>query len=205
MQKLINFIKSNITPLIAVISVFLFFTSIYIGYNFIFSLKGDNKAEKIYTLTKKQEDNIGQLKSALSISEQNAKALKSEIERIKADKKAPSSQIIVQAPDVPTATKIVQEKIIDHDSSLPPEALQKADRTVVAHQPENHEYKVGVYKINLKKNWYLGTGVGYNHGKTYIPISAQRNYDKSHAITVQANFDTSGKVQGGQVMWSVGI
>ena len=86
-----------------------------------------------------------------------------------------------------------------YDTTLPKEALKDTDKTVVA----TNGTKVDVYKINTYRNWEAGVGIGKLNGKTYIPVAIQRNYDRCHSVELQANLDTAGHVNGGQVMWKV--
>ena len=96
---------------------------------------------------------------------------------------------------------MADEKIEQKDPTLPPEALEKTDKTIIAEQPENKDYQVGVYKINLSKRWSIGTGLGQLDNKTYVPISFERLYKNNKSIEVQGNFDLEKKkINGVQVM-----
>lgn len=165
----------------------------------------EQAAKAAQTMTAEQTQNVNDLQNDLDISEPVAEQLKDAIAKAQSNTVQPQISFTVQAPTPTTAVNDVAQRIDDNDTSLPPETLEKTDKTVVADQPDNQDYPVGVYKINLKKNYYIGTGVGVNDDKLYMPVSIQRNYDKVHAISIQANVDTQGKVNGGQVMWQVGF
>lgn len=165
----------------------------------------EQTAKAAQTMTAEQTQNVNDLQNDLNISEPVAEQLKDAIAKAQSNTVQPQISFTVQAPTPTTAVNDVAQRIDDNDTSLPPATLENTDKTVVADQPDNQDYRVGVYKINLKKNYYVGTGVGVSDGKVYVPVSIQRNYDKAHAISVQANIDTQGKVNGGQVMWQVGF
>lgn len=165
----------------------------------------EQTAKAAQTMTAEQTQNVNDLQNDLNISEPVAEQLKDAIAKAQSNTVQPQVSFTVQASTPTTAVNDVAQRIDGNDTSLPPATLENTDKTVVADQPDNQGYRVGVYKINLKKNYYVGTGVGVSDGKVYVPVSIQRNYDKAHAISVQANIDTQGKVNGGQVMWQVGF
>ena len=114
----------------------------------------------------------------------------------------PQTSITIQAPSPQEATTIVTEKIQEKDPTLPPEALEDTDKTIVAEQQQNEEYQVGVYKINLQKDWSIGTGLGINDDEVYVPLSVSRQYKKDRAIDIQINLDPDKNLEpsGVQVM-----
>ena len=80
---------------------------------------------------------------------------------------------------------------------MPAEALTKSDRTVVAPQPENKDYQVGVYKINLDKRRKVKAGVTQVDAHTYWTAGVQLGRWEG-LVHGQA-----GKVKGGSVMYTV--
>ena len=123
------------------------------------------------------------------------------IERAQQGYTQPSSSMTVISTSPTEAAKQVQERIIEQDPTVPKEALDKSDRTIVASQPENKDYQVGVYKINLSKRWSIGTGIGTLDGQTYIPITAERLYKNDRSIEIQGNFNTAkNKFDGVQIV-----
>ena len=61
----------------------------------------------------------------------------------------------------------VQQKLKEKDDSLPTAALEKIDSTVIAEQHEKLEQKVGVYKINLRKDHDVKVGASHIDNKLY--------------------------------------
>ena len=77
------------------------------------------------------------------------------------------------------------ERINKQDTTLPPAALEKTDRTAVV--KNDTEYKVDVLKINLDKAWELSAGVGSHRGDSYIPLGVQRNYASHKAVAAEVH------------------
>ena len=182
-NPILNFIKSNFLGIILVIIMTVI---IY----FLFQLMKDNAAlkeelaKKPVVLTQEQAKDPNYLRNELSMDKQAAEKTTVIIEKAQQGQIQPQGTVVVQAP------------------TMAPEALEKSDRTIVAPQPENEEYKVGVYKINLQKKNSIGIGIGRMDGKTYIPIAYERMYAKNKSIEIQVNL-TPGekkKVSGGQIM-----
>jgi hypothetical protein len=137
----------------------------------------------------------------LDTNKQNAKEIVNQIQEVSTGEKEPIATFTVPSTTAETAVEVVQEKIRYNDTTLPEEALEKTDNTIVSTDSEGT--KVEVYKINTYRNWEAGVGIGKLDDKTYIPIALQRNYDRCHSVELQANLDTNGHVEGGQVMWKV--
>ncbi len=154
LEKLKKILTSRYTLLIALIAILGLSVSIYIGHLYKRVQNATNEAKKIYELTQQQAQDITYLQNQLQISKGEAHHLADKINQAQAGTMQPITHITVQTPDLPAATKIVSEKIIERDKSLPSEALRKSDSTIVTPQPDNKNYKVGIYKINLKRNWY---------------------------------------------------
>lgn len=55
-------------------------------------------------------------------------------------------------------------------------------------------------KLEKKRQWEIGTGLGYNDNKFYIPIAVQRNLSNTSSLELQINV-TSTKVTGGQFLY----
>lgn len=162
------------------------------------------KDHKIITMTAEHAENINALQNELDINKGNAKVLQQEIKDAQSAVRKPQVVYKEVVKDGGSVTYTVQEKLTTGDSTLPPEALEKTDKTVVVDQPENPEATVGVYKINLYRNWELGTGFGYQDGSKYIPVSLSRNYDRNHSLLVETHFDIDKKdFNGGEVQWKV--
>ena len=134
-------------------------------------------------LQQEQLEQAQELGKALHISQMNAKELQAAYDELKA--KPPAASFSVSAPSLEVAAEQVAERINKQDTTLPPAALEKTDRTVVV--KNDNEYKVDVLKINLDKAWELSTGVGSHRGDTYIPLGVQRNYAPHKAVAAEVH------------------
>lgn len=167
-----------------------------------FHNKQQQKLQQAIELSEQQATNINVLQNELKISKQNAELLADAIQKAQNNQVQPITHITVQAPSVEQAVNDVKERINKKDSTLPPAALDNTDRTVVAEQPANEDYQVGVYKINNYRNWYVGTGVGVHDNDWYVPVSLQRNFSKNSAVEVQVHLDPHDRnVNGGQILY----
>lgn len=140
-----------------------------------YHINTQEQLEKAKILSEKQTTDIQILQNKLEINKQQANNLAKEINKAQNDKMQPVAHITVEAPNIDTAAKYVTEKINDKDETMPPQALEKTDRTVVAPQPENKTYPVGVYKINLEKKHKIKAGATVINNKPYWSIGYQQN------------------------------
>ena len=124
-----------------------------------------------------------ELGKAIHISQMNAKELQTAYDELKA--KPPVTSFTVNAPSLEVATEQVAERINRQDMTLPPDALEKTDRTAVV--KNDTDYKVDVLKINLDKSWELSAGVGSHCGDAYIPLGVQRNYASHKAVAAEVH------------------
>lgn len=163
-----------------------------------------NKTQRINIMDEKHAEDLNSLRNQLDLNKQNAEVLREKIIGAQHGLRQPETvyKEVVRYGDSPT--KVIEEKLATGDSTLPPEALEKTDRTVVVEQKDNPEIPVGIYKINTYKNWEVGTGIGVQNDNPYIPLSIQRNYDRNHSIMLEAHYDLRDqKVNGGEVQWKV--
>ncbi len=147
---------------------------------------------------------INALQNKLDISEQNAKNLAAAIAKIQTGQTTSTATYYVTAPTVEKAADIVQQQITAKDPTLPPAALEKTDRTVVtpitqdstgATLPANQQ-KVGVYKIDLRKDHRIKIGATVIDNKAYAAVGYEQG-------RFEAVANTDGKtVKGGTVMWN---
>ncbi len=159
-----------------------------------------NKAEELRQakiLTTEQATNINALQNRLKVSEEQAEKLSYEIAKARVNKVQPVSYVTVTAPSIEKATANVQERIERKDPTLPPEVLEKTDRTVVAPQPDNEEYQVGVYKINLDKNNRIKAGVTIVDSKAYATLGYEQR-----RLEALIHFDGT-RLRGGSVMYNI--
>lgn len=137
------------------------------------------------------------LRERLRISEGQAQQLAQAVERAQEGKIQPVTHVTVTAPTVERAAADIRERINRHDATLPAEALEKTDRTVVAPQPDNKDYQVGVYKINLDKRRKIKAGVTQIDSRTYW--SAGLQVGRWEALA----HGQGGDVKGGSVIYTV--
>ena len=172
------------------------------------SCKHDDAVEKTQEetiiLTPEEAVNENVLENKLDMNRSNARETASYIRDAQIGLRRPQSLYNERNNGGGSVTYTVQEKLARNDAALPKEALAKTDATIVAAQPENKDVPVGIYKINNYRNWELGVGMGVHDGKTYIPVSLQRNYSKNHSVAVELHYDLKdNKVNGGEVQWKV--
>ena len=164
----------------------------------------DSKTQQVNIMDAKHAEDLNSLRNQLDLNRQNAEVLRGKIIEAQHGLRQPETvyKEVVRYGD--STTKVIEEKLATGDSTLPPEALEKTDKTVVVEQKDNPEIPVGIYKINTYKNWEVGTGVGVQDGNPYIPLSIQRNYDRNHSIQLETHYDLKDqKVNGGEVQWKV--
>ena len=148
-------------------------------------------------MTEEQARDADTLRERLRISEGQADQLARAVERAQQGKVQPVTHVTVTAPTVERAAAQVQERINKHDTTLPPAALEKTDRTVVAPQPDNKDYQVGVYKINLDKRRKVKAGVTQVDSRTYWTAGLQ--VGRWEALAHGQGSD----VKGGSVIYTV--
>ena len=139
-----------------------------------------------------QLEQVQELGKALHISQMNAKELQAAYDELK--DKPPVASFTVNAPSLEVAAEQVAERINKQDTTLPPAALEKTDRTTVV--KNDTEYKVDVLKINLDKAWELSAGVGSHRGDAYIPLGVQRNYAPHKAVAAEVHLVPEELVRG---------
>ena len=174
---------------------------------FLNSCKHDDAVEKTQepiVLTPEEAVNENVLENKLDMNRSNARETASYIRDAQIGLRRPQTLYNERNEGGGSVTYTVQEKLARNDATLPKEALAKTDATIVAEQPENKDVPVGIYKINNYRNWELGVGMGVHDGKTYIPVSLQRNYSKNHSVAAELHYDLKdNKVNGGEVQWKV--
>ena len=164
----------------------------------------DNKTQQVNIMDAKHAEDLNSLRNQLDLNKQNAEVLQEKIIEAQHGLRQPESVYKVPVSSHESVTTYVEKQLATGDSTLPPEALEKTDKTVVVEQKDNPEVPVGIYKINTYKNWEVGTGIGVQDGNPYIPLSVQRNYDRSHSILLEAHYGLRDqKVNGGEVQWKV--
>lgn len=183
-----NFIKTHKKTVISV-AVLAF---ILIGLMYLYLQKEKAVSEPVNAV-KIENENIkdnNTLQKDLDINEHEASQIIDKIDEIEQEKVQPVATTTIKSENLETATNEVVDKINKQDTSLPKEALEKTDKTVVTENP-NKDYDVGIYKIDLEKDYKLKVGqtiykdeinwaVGYEHKKLEVIIHGQ---DKVNGIT----------------------
>ena len=154
--------------------------------------QAEENYQQAVVLQQEQLEQAQELGKALHISQMNAKELQAAYDALK--DKPPVASFTVNAPSLEVAAEQVAERINKQDATLPPETLEKTDRTAVV--KNDNEYKVDVLKINLDKAWEVSAGLGSHRGDTYIPIGLQRNYAANKALVAEVHLVPEDLVKG---------
>lgn len=183
-----NFIKTHKKAV--VISAALAFILIVLMYLYLQNKKAVSElvnAVKIESTNIKDNDT---LQKDLDVNKQEANDIIYKIDEIEQGKIEPVATATIKSENLESATNEVVDKINNQDASLPKEALEKTDKTIVTDNP-NQDYDIGVYKIDLEKDYKLKVGktiykneinwaVGYEHKKLEVIIHGQ---DKVNGVT----------------------
>ncbi len=183
-----NFIKTHKKAV--VISAVLAFILIVLMYLYLQNKKAVSEpvnAVKIESANIKDNDT---LQKDLDVNKQEANDIIYKIDEIEQGKIEPVATTTIKSENLESATNEVVDKINNQDTSLPKEALEKTDKTIVTDNP-NQDYDIGVYKIDLEKDYKLKVGqtiykdeinwaVGYQHKKLEVIIHGQ---DKVNGVT----------------------
>lgn len=177
------------------------------GAGYLAWQKHSDTAEKLQqatVLSQQQAQDKNVLQNKLDLSNQNAEMLANFIKQAQVGQVQPINHFTVQAPTVQVAAENVADRINAKDPTLPPQALEKTDNTIVTpniNKTPQTNYDVAVFKNNNYRNWEWSAGYGQHDGDGYIPIGLQRNYSKDKAIDVEVHLDVDNikKVSGWEV------
>lgn len=161
----------------------------------------DDKIHQAQVLTATQAQDIAILENKLKVSKVEAESLQAEIKKAQEGKVKPVDSYTVSAPSDYEAAEKVAGQINNKDPAVPAAALEKTDRTVVAPQPENKDYQVGVYKINLNKDHKIKAGGSYIDGKGYLNAGYQQS--RLEIIAHGQIENNKIKYKGTTAMWTV--
>lgn len=128
------------------------------------------KSEPI-VMPQEQTTDTQAVKNQLDVSQGTAEKITREIRYIQTGETQPQVTYYVTAPTVEQAADKVAQDIKDGQPTVPKEAAQKSDRTVVT--ADKDKQKVDVYKINLNKAHKLKVGAMTTGDKTYIGAGYQ--------------------------------
>lgn len=148
---------------------------------------------KAQEITQAQEQSMEELQTKLKISEDNSRELGAAIKGIQQaqnttvmpdasrEATAPIVTFTVPAVTVEEASADVAERINQGDMSLPDEATQASDRTVVTPVTTDietgatlPEQRVDVYKIDLRKDHRIKAGVAAVGGDAYVMVGYEQ-------------------------------
>lgn len=162
-----------------------------------------DKLQQATVLSQQQAQDKNVLQNQLQMSNQNAEMLANFIKQAQAGHVQPVTHFTVQAPTVQTAADQVAERINAKDATLPPQALEKTDNTIVTpntNKTPQANYDVAVLKNNNYRNWEWSAGAGVHGGDKYIPVELQRNFSKDAAVSYEHHF--AGKEKGWEVKYT---
>jgi ABC-type Na+ efflux pump permease subunit len=146
----------------------------------------------------KYEDstNPDTLSKTIRVDSGTAREITREIERIHDGNTQPVVTYTVESPDLETAATETAKSIEQKDPSLPKQAVEKTDRTVIT--PDPNKQTVDVYKINLRNNHKIKVGVLQVDGKTYGGVGYQAGRWEGIAYT------RNGKqIEAGSIMYTI--
>ena len=177
---------------VLILAVFFLLISAMLFWFWQRTQKAEEQYRQAVVLQQEQLEQTHELGKALHISQMNAKELQAAYDALK--DKPPVASFTVNAPSLDVAAEQVAERINKQDTTLPPAALEKSDRTAVV--KNDTAYKVDVLKINLDKAWEISAGVGNHRGDAYIPVGVQRNYAPNKAVAAEVHLVPEDLVKG---------
>ena len=187
----------------------LLLTVVIVIFGFAYALghyTGNEAAQdKPAVMTQEQTQDTAALREHLDISRANAQALQKRLAEVQAGQRAPTVTYHVTAPMVERAAQVVERQIREDDPTLPREAREKTDRTVVTpitkdkvgKQLPTEKQKVDIYKINLRKDHRIKAGASVIDGKALMSIGYEQG-----RFEALAHFDGS-RYKGVTVMYNV--
>ena len=201
LNKIKKFINEHFESLLTIlICLFIACLTMYISTNKLDVVPKDDN-DDVVNMTPKQAQDENYVQNKLDTTKDEAKVIVVEVGKAQTNQIPPSTTVTINSTSPQEATKEITERIEKKDPTLPKEAIEDTDKTIVAEQPENEEYKVGVYKINTYKNWGIGFGIGKVDGTEYIPIAIERQYAHNKSLEFQVNYNIdTHKIDGGQIM-----
>lgn len=163
----------------------------------------ETKLQQATVLSQQQAQDKNILQNKLDMSNQNAEMLASFVKQAQTGQVQPINHFMVQAPSLPVAAQQVADRINAKDPTLPPQALEKTDRTLETtneNKTPQANYDVAVFKNNNYRNWEWSAGYGQHGGDRYIPLQLQRNFSKDAAVSYEHHF--AGKEKGWEAKYT---
>lgn len=198
-------VKQVVTEHKTVLSVILCLLIVGIAYAVGRHSADQTAAEKPAVMTQEHTQDTAALRAQLDISRANAANLQRRLTDVQRGGQAPTTTYYVSAPTVERAAQVVERQIREDDPTLPRAAREKADRTVVTPITKDKDGKdlppddqrVDVYKINLRKDHRIKTGVSVIDGKALMTVGYEQG-----RFEALAHFDGS-RYKGATVMYNV--
>lgn len=183
-MRIMEYIK-RYAPIIIVVGLLLVVVAVGV---IVHHSRKDDKAPKVITI--EQAKNPEQLAKAINVTPRDATTIIREVERA-----TPVTTYYTPARTVQEAAQMTRQQIARNDSSLPSTVTAKSDRTVIVENTDKQ--KVDVYKINLRNNHKIKSGVTYIDGKMYGSVGYQAG-----RIEAIAHADQTG-LKGGTVLYTI--
>lgn len=147
------------------------FTAFFITAVTVYMYKEEKRVTEPITVKYEDSTNSEKMKKALGVDTGTSREITRQIERIHDGDVRPVVTYTVEAPTVEAAATETTKSIKEGDARLPAPALEQTDRTVVT--PDTGKQKVDVYKINLRNNHKIKSGLLSADGKTYLGAGYQ--------------------------------
>ncbi|MBU2702260.1 hypothetical protein Ga0466249_003387 [Sporomusaceae bacterium BoRhaA] len=224
-QQILNNVKTGLwqkyrRPVLICLGVLILLLIVYFAWQK--HAETEAKLQQATLLSSQQAKDVNVLQNLLNESKQNAQMLADFISRAQSGKVQPVTNFVVAAGSSDQAAQQVATRINQDDPTLPLEALEKTDRTIVTTVPTteqqkieidkqnaqngttlNDQYQVQVYKNNNYRNWEWSAGYGQHGGDRYVPVEVQRNFSKDAAVSYEQH--VGGHQSGFEVKYTVKI
>lgn len=183
-MRIMEYIR-RYAPIIIVVALLLVVIAVGV---FVHQSRKDDKAPKVITI--EQAKDPLQLSKAINVTPKDGATIIREVERA-----TPIATYYVPSKTVQAAAEVTRQQIARNDSSLPSAVTAKSNRTVIVENTDKQ--KVDVYKINLRNNHKIKSGVTYVDGKIYGSVGYQ-------AGRIEGIVHTDGTgVQGGTLLYTI--
>lgn len=183
-MRIMEYIK-RYAPIIIVVGLLLVVIAVGV---IVHHSRKDDKAPKVITI--EQAKSPEQLAKAINVTPRDATTIIREVERA-----TPVTTYYTPARTIQEAAQMTRQQIARNDSSLPSTVTAKSDRTVIVENTDKQ--KVDVYKINLRNNHKIKSGVTYVDGKAYAAVGYQAG-----RIEAIAHADQTG-LKGCTIMYTL--
>lgn len=171
--------------------VFYFFLVVLVFVSLYLTFRDSNSR----IVTEDTLQSTTEIQQTLEVNRPNAEALRKEIS--KANKPVYTTKVKADTPK--EALEKVQE--LYDNKQMPSYVYTEPDRTVIA---TKDDYEVGVYQINLYRNWEVGVGAGVHDKDFYIPVSVTRNYSRSHSVEAELHYDPNdAEINGYEIKYNI--